>query len=192
MEKKTDLRIIKTYKALSDTFLTMLGEKKFEDITVNELCERAMVRRATFYKHFADKYEFLGFFIRQTQDEFVAALDSTQLQEDYYSYYLYLFQKCINFLNLHQQLMERIMESNVFPTLLSIFSEEIYRHVLLKLKEDTAKGLYLPMSAEVLASFYTGGITQVLGFWFKKNPSMTEDELIAEVELVLKSFSFQS
>lgn len=143
MEKKTDLRIIKTYKALSDTFLTMLGEKKFEDITVNELCERAMVRRATFYKHFADKYEFLGFFIRQTQDEFVAALDSTQLQEDYYSYYLYLFQKCINFLNLHQQLMERIMESNVFPTLLSIFSEEIYRHVLLKLKEDTAKGLYL-------------------------------------------------
>ena len=65
MEQKMDLRIRKTYKALKDTFLELLSEKKFEDITVNELCERAMVRRATFYKHFADKYDFFAFFIRE-------------------------------------------------------------------------------------------------------------------------------
>ena len=58
-----DLRVLKTYKSLYEAFFKMLEEKKFEDITVNELCERAMVRRATFYKHFADKYEFFAFFV---------------------------------------------------------------------------------------------------------------------------------
>ena len=43
MEQKMDLRVLKTYKSLYEAFFKMLEEKKFEDITVNELCERAMV-----------------------------------------------------------------------------------------------------------------------------------------------------
>ena len=59
MEEKTDLRIRKPYKALCDAF-------------VNELCDEAMIRRATFYKHFADQYDFFSFFIRQKQDQFIS------------------------------------------------------------------------------------------------------------------------
>ena len=62
MEEKTDLRIRKTYKALCDAFVTILEKKRFDDLTVNELCDEAMIRRATFYKHFADKYDFFSFF----------------------------------------------------------------------------------------------------------------------------------
>ena len=54
MEEKTDLRIRKTYKALCDAFVTILEKKRFDDLTVNELCDEAMIRRATFYKHFAE------------------------------------------------------------------------------------------------------------------------------------------
>lgn len=63
MEEKTDLRIRKTYKALCDAFVTILEKKRFDDLTVNELCDEAMIRRATFYKHFADKYDFFFFFL---------------------------------------------------------------------------------------------------------------------------------
>ena len=38
MEEKTDLRIRKTYKALCDAFVTILEKKRFDDLTVNELC----------------------------------------------------------------------------------------------------------------------------------------------------------
>ena len=57
MEKNTDLRIQKTYLALQNAFVALLEEKRFEELTVNELCDRAMIRRTTFYKHFGDKYE---------------------------------------------------------------------------------------------------------------------------------------
>ena len=52
MEEKMDLRIRKTYLALHNAFTQLLEEKRFEDFTVNELCDLAMIRRTTFYKHF--------------------------------------------------------------------------------------------------------------------------------------------
>ena len=47
-----DLRIKKTYRALFDAFTELLEEHRFEDLTVAMLCDRAMIRRTTFYKHF--------------------------------------------------------------------------------------------------------------------------------------------
>ena len=59
-----DLRVQKTYKLLVFAFDNLLREKEFEEISVTELCDAAMIRRPTFYKHFLDKYDFLTFFIK--------------------------------------------------------------------------------------------------------------------------------
>lgn len=60
---KDDLRIIKTYKALIKSMVTLLGRQNFGKITVNDLCEEALVSRATFYAHFKDKYDFLNYWL---------------------------------------------------------------------------------------------------------------------------------
>ncbi len=52
----------------------MLKEMRFEDIKVSDLCERAMIRKSTFYKHFGDKYELLAFAVRREQEKFNAQL----------------------------------------------------------------------------------------------------------------------
>ena len=57
-----DLRTQKTFRSLKQAFLDLLEQHRFEDITVGQLCQRAEIRRATFYNHFADKFEFLSFF----------------------------------------------------------------------------------------------------------------------------------
>ncbi len=59
--KKIDIRIKRTYSQLIAAFLELLKNKSFDDISVSEICEAADVHRATFYKHFNDKYEFLNF-----------------------------------------------------------------------------------------------------------------------------------
>lgn len=56
-----DLRIKKTYRALFDAFTELLEEHRFEDLTVAMLCDRAMIRRTTFYKHFRDKNDYFAF-----------------------------------------------------------------------------------------------------------------------------------
>lgn len=189
MEQKTDLRILKTHKALCEAFFHMLEEKRFEDITVNELCERAMVRRATFYKHFADKYEFFGFFIREVKESFYMEEGEKQ-EEDLSSphYFVHYFRKSVRFLTEHRKIVDSVLKSSVFPTLLEIFSEEMYRNVLLNMKEVVRAGMPLSVSTEFLASFYTGGIVQILRLWLMAPNGMTEDELVNEVEKMIDAF----
>ena len=67
MEKKLDLRVQKTRSALTNALYDLMCQKSLDEITVTELCEKAMVRKATFYKHFGDKTELLVYMIQEMQ-----------------------------------------------------------------------------------------------------------------------------
>ncbi len=54
-----DLRVRRTHKLLWEALMALLAEQEFEAISVTEICERAMVHRTTFYKHYEDKYHLL-------------------------------------------------------------------------------------------------------------------------------------
>lgn len=69
-EKKTDLRIVKTHRAILDAFWSLLEEKPFGRIRVCEVCERAMVSRSTFYQHFRDKSDIATALYADTMRDF--------------------------------------------------------------------------------------------------------------------------
>lgn len=52
---KTDLRILKTRNALGDALVTLMQEKKFEEIKLQDVLDLAEVGRSTFYVHYRDK-----------------------------------------------------------------------------------------------------------------------------------------
>ena len=110
MEEKTDLRIRKPYKALCEAFVTILEKKRFDDLTVNELCDEAMIRCATFYKHFADQYDFFSFFIRQKQDQFISQAKEETPPNGIYAYTLYLTQRSILYFKEHESLIQNILK----------------------------------------------------------------------------------
>jgi AcrR family transcriptional regulator len=58
--KKVDLRTRRTYKFLWEALLQLMADRDFEAITVTDICDRAMVHRTTFYKHYEDKYALLA------------------------------------------------------------------------------------------------------------------------------------
>jgi AcrR family transcriptional regulator len=67
-----DLRVRRTHKLLWEALMAELSMRPFEEITVTEICERAMVHRTTFYKHYEDKYALLEQGMRQMYDTLVA------------------------------------------------------------------------------------------------------------------------
>ena len=73
-----DARVVRTKAKLVLVFKKLLCDKSFEDITVNEICEAADVRRATFYKHYADKYAFLAYFVESLRCEFDSGFDFSE------------------------------------------------------------------------------------------------------------------
>jgi len=56
---KIDRRILKSQQAIQSTFLQMLDDEEFDEITVKNITERANIGRKTFYLHYVDKYDLL-------------------------------------------------------------------------------------------------------------------------------------
>jgi AcrR family transcriptional regulator len=62
---RVDPRVTRTRKLLLDAFLSLMAEKSFDEITVQDIAARATVNRATFYAHFVDKYALVDELIRE-------------------------------------------------------------------------------------------------------------------------------
>jgi AcrR family transcriptional regulator len=60
MDTKTeDRRVLRTRKALHEALISLILEKGYEAVTVQDILDRADVGRSTFYAHFADKEQLL-------------------------------------------------------------------------------------------------------------------------------------
>ncbi len=62
---RVDPRVTRTRGLIRDALASLLAEKNFESITVQDIAERATVNRATFYAHFTDKFALLDAMIRE-------------------------------------------------------------------------------------------------------------------------------
>jgi AcrR family transcriptional regulator len=62
---RVDPRVTRTRQLIRDALISLLAEKSFESISVQDIAERATVNRATFYAHFPDKFALLDALIRE-------------------------------------------------------------------------------------------------------------------------------
>ncbi|GLV55375.1 TetR family transcriptional regulator [Dictyobacter sp. S3.2.2.5] len=73
-EEQTDLRVRRTHKFLQEAMVELITEKGFEAITVGDIAERAMINRATFYRHYQDKYDLVAKIFEETANYLVEKL----------------------------------------------------------------------------------------------------------------------
>lgn len=183
MEKKLDLRIQKTYLSLHNAFTELLEHEKFENITVNKLCERAMIRRTTFYKHFADKYEYFTFYMKEISSSFQSEIPSNIINSNINSYFIEMSSQLIHFFNENRLLIDNVLQSEMFPVLLNILSEEITRdfyHIARHLEPNMS-----PMQLETFASFYSGGLLNMLLQYYKKHHTFNEEAFLYTLKKLL-------
>ena len=56
LQKKEDLRVLRTRQKIYRCFLDLRRKKPIEEIRITDLCEKAGINRATFYHHYQDIY----------------------------------------------------------------------------------------------------------------------------------------
>ena len=64
-QKKLDPRVIRTRRDLAASMRSLMREKPFSQITVQQITEQAMINRATFYAHFEDKYRLFDYLVER-------------------------------------------------------------------------------------------------------------------------------
>jgi len=60
MDKKADLRVIRTRHMIKTAFLELMEEVGFTKVTVEGITRKAFISRNTFYLHYTDKYDLLN------------------------------------------------------------------------------------------------------------------------------------
>lgn len=71
-----DARIRYTKKIIRETFVSLLGQMPISKITVKEICEKAEINRATFYKYYDNPYDLMDKIEKETLDSLEARINS--------------------------------------------------------------------------------------------------------------------
>ena len=100
-----------------------------------------------------------------------------------------MFGKCIQFLQEHREIVQSMLNSNMLPVMLDLFTEEIYRNTLFHIEENKQLFSALSVAPETLAAFYAGGIMQVTRQWIMSKPQRSVESLSEDFSRILHSFS---
>lgn len=184
MEKKIDLRLQKTYQSLNLAFTELLDEKRFEELTVGELCDRASIRRTTFYKHFADKYDYFAFYIREMLSSLQHHLpqDTAQLN----AVFLHVCRELLDFLHVHSRMVSNIRGSSMFPLLLDILLDQFTRDITELLRRLHPEIVREPGRLEGIAAFYVGGMVSCYSRLIREDSAVDEAMFLKLVEQATK------
>lgn len=70
----TDLRTIKTHNAIANALIELLDEKPFDKIQAQEIIEKALINRTTFYRYYSGKSDLAGKLIKEVKAEYQTLL----------------------------------------------------------------------------------------------------------------------
>src|SRR5437868_14830300 len=169
--------------------MSLILEKKYESITVQEILDRADVGRSTFYMHFQDKDELLfsGFQYLQSFLESVREASTNVPGKSYeriIGFSLAMFEHAQEYRRVNRALLGSTAEDVVRRRIHSLLAGIVSRE--LKLELQSRKHANLPVSPELVTHFLVSAYTSVLTWWLNsKNPISPKDIDAAYRRLVL-------
>ena len=166
MNKKDDLRVIKTRKLIYQTLLDLMKEKTFEEIKVSDICSKAMINRSTFYAHYEDKYELLIDFLSNLKEEFARELNES----------------CKENLSIREYYI-RLISLFLDHILLSVVNDDI-------LKRFKENDINLKVPTEVISKFYLGGVINIGMEWLSNSNKYTKEEILDYLELLIPDIDY--
>ena len=186
MNNTNDKRVLKTFANLRRAFTEYLMDHNFDDLTVNDLCEMADIRRATFYMHFKDKMDFTRYVIYSLHKALGESIQASASENACPCTFLMQYVKNgIALMASRNNIFANISESSAFPTICALVAECTTESLRNNIEAARAVGLTLPADIDVTAAFVNAGITYTVLNWLRKRPPPSPS-LYEELEKLLK------
>lgn len=189
-----DLRIERTRTLLCQAFEGLMSEKPLQDISVSELCERAMIRRSTFYDHFADKADFVGYYIRRFRDELSAVLTGPSRQMPFADYCCAMTHSFLREVAGRPSAVRYLQLSDGLPQFSALVAKELAKELQpVAAASFCAEGTppdRAQLKADMFANFYAAGLLGLMSWWIESDGAVSEQQFMdAYRETVAKMVS---
>jgi len=176
--RKHDRRVLRTQQVLRAALLSLIQEKGFEALTVQDIIDRANVGRATFYAHFDNKEDLLvsgldGLRLALKDLQIQAHSQAGDSEEQLFSFSHEIFEHIAEYRKaframvgkpsgaLVQQLLQKIVVDLVRDDIRTVRGRREHRSAL----------------AEAVVQFITGGLFGLAMLWAGGRLSLSVDEV---------------
>ena len=176
--KKIDARILRSKRDLADSLETLLEKKNYDDITIKEICEGALVSKLTFYNNFYDKNELLKFMFTRRVKELSIKINSLfPTKKSGNDVYKDVIKIIIHYFYENKEKFKKMVENdrsyvmfwniNTFVNELSPLIAPIYNNLV---SFDAPK--------ELILSYYVGAFSNIIYTLNKKDININESDMV--------------
>ena len=168
MDKKTDRRVERTRKLIQEALVSLILEKRYDKITVQDIIDRANVGRSTFYAHFQDKEDLLASnfanYTAQWETEQAETEPTASEESPHILHSLEFFLHANEAYEFHQAMFEGGGAEVMIETGRQHMMMDIQNHLQEMFGEDEK----LPIPLPVITNFLAGGMLSVMVWWLKE------------------------
>lgn len=178
-DKAQDIRITKTQRALSMAMLSLLEKNSFQKITVNDICQEAIVSRSTFYTHFEDKYRLLRFCMEELGHKMREDTDHLEPMNR--------LQASMQAISKHANIYRNIFLADPNRELMAMFRRHFTAVLSDIIKRMEPGDVPTGASPDLTALYCAGGISAMVSWWIEENFPVSVEEIAAGQFALLQS-----
>lgn len=183
-----DRRIVKTRDDIRNAFISLLKEKSFDEITVKDIAEKANINRATFYKHYEDKYDLISYLEEEIIERIKQIIEASSpmnltlaIQEQP------AYQTIVNiyhYINEERDLIEVLISPNGNQTFLT-HMEFLLEQMLMNLFKNQITTKQSKLKLELIVVYLASAHLGVIKHWLiKKLPYTPEDMAMMLIKIL--------
>ncbi len=186
-EHRNDRRVSRTKKALRCALQELINEKDYDQVTVEEITERANLGRTTFYLHYKDKEDLLLESFMELIDEMLAKIAQLplldlkkadwahNLEEAPVKAHLLVFQHVAENASLYRLVLRGEGTFKVLERLRAVIIDAFSEVAHVKFESDL--GLQLQVPLEILANYYAGSLMGLIHWWLESHMPYSPEEM---------------
>lgn len=175
----TDRRVRRTRELLRSALLSLIEEKGYERITVQDILDRADVGRSTFYAHFTDKEDLLRSGFEEFRSSAAAGMHATVTpagqKVEFLEPMLAVFQHVDEHRHRWTPLARKGGSDLVVRLLRENVTELVRAHLRSQLRETRGRRRQLEVEAAV--QFLVGAAMGLLHWWLENDVDCSADDL---------------
>lgn len=188
MARKIDRRVERTRKLLKDSFLSLIMEDGYDEISIQHITEKANLGRATFYLHYQDKEELLIDVMKQFIEEFVS--QSPQFIEIQWKMsdpkpFIKLFEYADQHYDLFRIMTFSKGSATAARQIQHVLADNITRCIQAEI-EKTGANPILPV--DYIANYHAGSLLAIIYWWLDADQPFTPHQM-AEMYLTINRTS---
>jgi AcrR family transcriptional regulator len=184
-----DPRVIRTRQMLREALIDLVIERGYDSLSIQDIADKAGLRRATFYLHYRNKEELLLSMMRDTVDELIqkirASVTEPWGEEHEYQEARITFEAVQEKANLFRAILSGQGAAHVTRDLRDYIANGIRDNHLCQ--EPGEPLVVSAMPVEVLANYMAAVKLNMVIWWLEKDMPYSPDEMATMVTRLLQN-----